>query len=172
MACNQIIRLAALTTLGLAAACSSGPEAGAPRDLLPKIVSQPQGLLFAGMDSNHDGETSRAEVRAAAPLIFARVDTDNSGAVRAIELQEFAATYLGTRDTPIGVEQFDRNADRQVNEDEMLGYLFRLFDKADENDDDTLQRSEFVDTIQPGVRNGRGQGPQGSPGGQRGQRRR
>lgn len=168
---SQLLRITALTALGLTAACSSRPEAGAPRDLLPKIVSQPTGLLFAGMDTNHDGTTTEAEMMAASPLIFAQVDTDQSGGIRSIELQEFAATYLGTRDTPIGVEQFDRNADREVNEAEMLGYLTRSFEAADDNGDGVLQRSEFIETIQPGIRNGRGQG-QGGPGGPRQQRRR
>jgi len=163
MSATIALRLAGFTALAALAACASRPEAGAPRDLLPQIVSQPTGLLFAGMDTNHDGDTTKAEMRAASPLIFARVDTDGSGAIRAIELQEFAATYLGTRDTPIGVEQFDRNADRQVNEAEMLGYLSRTFDAADENGDGLLQRSEFIKTVQPGIRGDRGQ--QGGPGG-------
>ncbi|MEM9837595.1 MAG: hypothetical protein AAF830_00425 [Pseudomonadota bacterium] len=146
-----------------------GARGGGGQMMMPRVVAQPLGLLFAGMDANGDAETSRAEVEIAVPKIFASTDTDENGLLRPIEFQAFAIRYLGTNDTALATRSFDRNLNGEVTEFEFTGYLMTMFDRADKNRDGILQRSEFVETIEPqGMRGGGGGGPGGQTRGGRG----
>ena len=157
--------LAGLAACGLCA-CASGPQriAGASPEAMPKIVARPLGLVFAGMDTNGDGVTSRVELSAATPVLFAKGDTDGSGSMRPIELEAFTVTYLGTRDTALGTGSFDSNADGAVDEAEFSAFLRRAFEEADTSGDGALQRAEFIDTVLPGVLGGGRIGSADQPG--------
>ncbi|MEM1379723.1 MAG: hypothetical protein AAGH41_03765 [Pseudomonadota bacterium] len=164
---------AMLTVSLLAAACSSGGAERAAREAneaaMPRVIAEPMGLLFAGMDTNGDAETSRAEAEFAVPKVFAAADADKNGILRPIEFQAFAIKYLGTNNTALAAQSFDQNLNGQVTAAEFTGFLLTRFEETDTSGDGVLQRSEFIETIQPGVR-GNGQGARGGnrgPGGRR-----
>ncbi len=110
------------------------------------------------LDTNHDGQISRAEHTAGIQQMFSKLDTDNDGVVTAAEAEAGKATpHNGSvhddmqtdemRNDRLGHEKFqklDKNDDGRVTLEEAANGCDAMFDKEDTNHDGTLSREELA----------------------------
>ena len=131
-----------------AALCASSAFANSPEKKLDKL------------DTNNDGQISRAEHTAGVQQMFSRLDADNDGVVTATEAEAGkGAPHNGsvhndnvTRNNPesqerLGHEKFqrlDKNSDGRVTLEEAANGCDAMFDKEDTNRDGTLSREELA----------------------------
>lgn len=108
------------------------------------------------LDTNDDGQVSRAEHTAGIQQMFSKLDADNDGVVTASEVDAWKATphngsvhddmKPATHDR-LGHEKFqklDKNGDGRVTLEEASSGCDAMFDKADTNHDGTLSREELA----------------------------
>jgi hypothetical protein len=115
----------------------------APDDV--KRVS-PGALLLASFDRNYDGKVSRAEISAAAPGVFAVVDTNKDGKITSFEQIDWAAGVGSQGEIIANPTMFDVNLDRSVTQEEFAKGLLRL---ADEVMGPSVQEIAFSDLMKP-----------------------
>lgn len=106
----------------------------------------PGALLLASFDRNFDGKVTRAEIEAAAPIVFAVVDTNKDGKIAGFEQTDWAASVGSQGEILANATMFDANLDRTVTPEEFTKGLLRL---ADEVMGPSVQEIAFTDLMKP-----------------------
>ena len=104
--------------------------------------------MFKAMDTNGDGQVSRAEHAASAQKMFADADTNHDGIVTLAEM-EAVCTKMHA-DKPMKdemsaaemIKQCDQNGDGQVSAAEHAAHADAMFTKMDTDGDGFLSASE------------------------------
>lgn len=169
-------------------ACASGPGGGdGQRGFKPGgfegVGVHPMGILMIEMDSDRDGQTTRAELAAGRDALWN--SPEFSDAPGPIKFGMWARRVFGSSDIRPGFLSYDRDFDSVISEDEFKETLGREFERLDKNTDGIVERSELVFTVDarsaerrgdretdtgPGQRGGQGGGQGGRDRGGRLQR--
>lgn len=103
------------------------------------VLAHPVGRVRAmAMDTNQDGAISLAEARAAREAMFDRFDTNDDGYLSAAE--RAVAPRRGRFLNAIE----DGNGDGRLSHAELMAAPYRVFDRLDANDDDTVTAEEVA----------------------------
>jgi len=98
--------------------------------------AQGGGRGFAAMDTNGDGQVTRAEAEAGRVAQFTRLDADRNGALS--EGERNAAGRAAQ-----AISRADTNGDGSVSRAEIMAQPYRLFDRLDTDDNDVLSTAEL-----------------------------
>ena len=130
--------LLAATTFGLAATLSASAQEGPERpDRGERMVEK--------LDTNGDGNITKAEVDAHKAGRFAEADANGDGSVTAAELSAFAEAERAERRERRQAEMFkrlDTDGNGSVSEAEFLARPDRMFERADANGDGVVTAEE------------------------------
>lgn len=97
------------------------------------------------IDSNHDGQITRAEFVAARMANFARLDRNGDGVVSAADIPAIARFQPGIQKAfQTFVANADANGDGMVTRAEMANAPTPVFDRADANHDGVIDRNEMA----------------------------
>lgn len=100
---------------------------------------------FETLDTNSDGQITRAELEARGADRFAAADTNGDGALSLAELETAQATQAKDRAARM-LSRLDANEDGQLSQDE-LGKMRkrggRMFERADADSDGVITKAEF-----------------------------
>jgi Ca2+-binding EF-hand superfamily protein len=111
----------------------------------------------AQIDSNHDGQITRAEFAAARMANFARLDRNGDGVVSAADIPVLARFKPGIQKTfQSFIANADANGDGMVTRVELATAPMPVFDRADANHDGVIDRTEMA-TLRAGLAQMRGQ---------------
>ncbi len=100
---------------------------------------------FEALDSNGDGQLTKAEMDAHRAARFSRIDTDGDGLLSQAELEASGAERAERRARRI-ISHLDKDGDGKLSETEMRAGGRgdgRLFERADTNNDGTVSKAEF-----------------------------
>jgi hypothetical protein len=129
---STLIAPLALAVL-LPAAAQAMPRFGSPEAMLDRA------------DANHDGRVSRAEFLAARAAQFDQLDRNHDGMVRLDEYPRLASSKrAGAQRLKTLISATDRNRDGQVDRGEFVSAPTLVFDRADANRDDVLDKAELA----------------------------
>ena len=134
----------------------------------PAIASYPIGLVFAAMDSNGDGATSREELALGTAKHWASFDGQER--LGAIKFSQWSIRELGSIDAMPSFLVFDRDFSSTITQEEFETQLGAEFTRLDADGDDSLTREEMLFTVRRQGARGQGNRGQGAGGqGRRGQ---
>lgn len=124
------------------------PEAGSIETLTPQArigastntvtVTRTGALLFAGFDRDDDYEIDRTEVSAGIERAFAKADTDSSGVLSLVELEDWRQKALGSMDAMPHNFTFAPNFARTVPPAKFKEVLSKVADNLDEDADGNM----------------------------------
>lgn len=118
---------------------------------------------FLEADANTDGVLTRAEFDAGREAAFARLDTDHNGQLTRQEMRAERAERgpRGRRGDrhggPPRLERADANNDGNITRDEFLAGPIEMFSRIDANHDGVIQASERPERPERGERGERGE---------------
>lgn len=103
------------------------------------------------IDSNHDGQVTRAEFAAARTANFARLDRNGDGVVSAADIPAIARFKPGIQKIFQNfITNADTNGDGMVTRAELANAPMPVFDRADANHDGVIDRTEMA-TLRAGL---------------------
>ncbi|MDX5985458.1 EF-hand domain-containing protein [Sphingomonas echinoides] len=103
------------------------------------------------IDTNHDGQITRAEFAAARMANFARFDRNGDGVVSAADIPAIARFRPSIQKTFQNfIANADANGDGVVTRAELANAPMPVFDRADANHDGVIDRSEMA-TLRAGL---------------------
>jgi hypothetical protein len=109
---------------------------GSPNNIV--TVTRTGALLFAGFDRNDDYEIDRAEVSAGIERAFAKADTDGTGLLSLVELEEWRQKALGSIDAAPNNFKFAPNFARSVSPVKFTEVLSTVADNLDKDPDGNM----------------------------------
>jgi Ca2+-binding EF-hand superfamily protein len=104
--------------------------------------------MFEELDTNADGELTRAEIEAAAATRFGEADADGNGQLTAEEMlaaREARDSTRLTRRIEARIERLDANGDGALSLEEMTASserIDRMFERIDSNEDGVITKAE------------------------------
>lgn len=160
----------------LLSACASGPDRRPQRGegrsggepSFEGYAAKPIALLFAGMDTNGDLQTSGAELIDGIAIEWTRIAS--KPAIGALEFGTWAEIALGSREALPSFISFDRDLNGRLSELEFDDRMRAEFAQLDKNTDGVLERSELAFRIARQNRDQQGGQQQQQRGGQDGRR--
>lgn len=124
------------------------PEAASVETLTPKArigtssntvtVTRTGALLFAGFDRNGDYEIDTSEVSLGIEQAFLRADTDGTGVLSLVELEEWREKALGSIDATPNNFTFAPNFARTVSPKKFKEVLSKVANNLDKDDDGNM----------------------------------
>ena len=107
-------------------------------------------INFEELDTDSDGQITKAELQAMGAARFDAADTNGDGALSAEELQARAQQQVGKRIASM-IERFDKNGDGLLSRDEMpqggrggeKGRAGKMFEHFDEDGSGGISQQEF-----------------------------
>lgn len=127
--------LAGTTTLGVAGFAAAERHGG-----------HGKGHMMEKLDTNGDGQISRAEVDALKAERFSRADANSDGSLTMDEMEAFHEAERERRKEERKQRRFERrdaNGDGVISADEFDSRGDRMFDRVDANDDDVITKDEM-----------------------------
>ena len=101
---------------------------------------------FEALDTNNDGQLTRAEMEAHRAVRFADTDTNGDGLLSLEELQAKGEERAQKRAARM-MDRLDANDDGLISEEELSkmrsGRMGRMFDRVDSNGDGSISKAEF-----------------------------
>ncbi|MEQ8556718.1 MAG: EF-hand domain-containing protein [Henriciella sp.] len=126
--------IAGTTTVGVAGYAIAQPYNGG------------RGQMIEKMDTNGDGQITKAEVEAHKAQRFAEADANGDGSLSMAEMEAFRAVQRARRMEARQQAMFDRrdaNGDGVISADEFGGRGAMMFDRLDVDDDDIITADEI-----------------------------
>jgi hypothetical protein len=152
--------------LALAAtACAGRPDPGPPPPTRPTIIAAPVALMIEAMDRDGDLRVTRAEYDAGVRQSF-ESSAGGSESLSPIDLDRWAARWLGSSGALPGLLDFDGDGDNRVSRSEFIACFALIFDRYDANHDGVLDRSELLNVGQARFPGGERPGGEGRRGGE------
>jgi Ca2+-binding EF-hand superfamily protein len=131
-----IIATVALTTSG----CVATAVRAIAQPRKPDIVE-----MLEKADANGDGNITKAEYTNARAKMFARLDRNGDGYLTKEDVPRLAARRKGNGDRLQQAElMLDKDGDGRVSRDEFVNSPSLLFDRADTNHDDVVDKNELT----------------------------
>jgi len=134
----------------------------APPPTRPTITASPVALMIAALDGNGDLRGTRAEFDAGVKRSFGDV-AGGKTEISPIELDRWAARWLGSSGALPGLLDFDSDGDDRISWTEFAARFAAIFAAFDTNNDNVLDRSELISIggprPDPGGKTPRGNGP-------------
>ncbi len=112
--------------------------------VLPLVLAGGADKKLDKMDTNGDGQVSRAEHTAGAQRMFAELDTNRDGVVTATEMEAKAdKKNRGEMAASEKIKMIDQNADGRLTAAEHAAGSEEMFAKMDTNQDGSLSANEL-----------------------------
>lgn len=140
----KLAALGAAITLGVAATGSPGGAEAREGQHGAHHGNRPS---FEMLDTNADGQLTRAELESHRAARFAEADNNGDGMLSLEELQAQGAERAAKRAARM-MEHLDANSDGQLTQEEMAqgrrgGGLERMFGRVDADEDGVISKAEF-----------------------------
>lgn len=119
-----------------------------------------RGAALEELDTNQDGEISRAEADARRQAMFAEIDTNGDGALSIEEMtahREARRAERQERRRARGFGRLDQNGDGQISADEFSGPALSRFERADLDENGVVTETELA-LVREQMRSRRGEG--------------
>ncbi len=116
--------------------------AGTTLSAMAVLAQNGQGLTFAKLDSNGDGQVTADEIEQRMDAHFSNVDSDSNGVLSKAELEANARKDSVARVRRM-LAKLDANGDDQISPDEVRGRLGAHFAQADTDGDGLLSKAEL-----------------------------
>ncbi|MGE0742366.1 MAG: EF-hand domain-containing protein [Hyphomonadaceae bacterium] len=127
-------------------ACASGGGSSAVNEPIRALLSA-DALMFVSFDADGDLSVSTPELEAGSAREFARADANSDGQLQPIEFQTWSNQVLGGSQLGPYRLDFDRNVDNVITRAEFDTEIRARFSDYDQDESDSLSRSEFVRLI-------------------------
>ncbi|MCI5096485.1 MAG: EF-hand domain-containing protein [Rhodobacteraceae bacterium] len=128
-----------LATAGLVAAGAAQAQPGGPGKFGPK-------LSFEELDTDGNGELSKAELMAQREAHFKKADTNGDGAL-SLEEAKAQGSKMGAERAAKMFERMDENADQKISLDELPKprKAGKMFNRMDSDGNGSISAEEFAD---------------------------
>jgi hypothetical protein len=124
-------------------ACAGGGGSAEDREPVRALLSS-DAMLFVSFDTDGNLATSMDEIEAGLNREFARADANTDNALTPIEFQNWANAALGGGMLGPYRLDFDRNVDNSITREEFDTEIRARANEYDENQDQSVARSEMV----------------------------
>jgi hypothetical protein len=134
----------ALAAVLAASGCASAPRAPTVGGERVSAVVSGDAFVILAADADGDLITSRAELDAALPALFAAADQDQTESLSPLEFQAFARNHMGGELLGPFRLEFDRNVDNQITAEEFAAAFVARFSRYDGDENAAVTRAELV----------------------------